>query len=203
MTKRALSGAIRLPARLTLAFPRPERRLALEPALRSPPKGLPPRLPISSEDDTFTKLATSFTTDCSPKDTACPLHSTRPRSNTTHWRGETHRTGDERARRQDRLTVSLHAPKDTRGPRVPPWSTIEPPKGPARCSYHPPLPKDRPRSREGTLIARRSQGGQPPNETRPNREDSWSFARTRTEVACSSEVLAFSSIPPAEPRKIQ
>jgi hypothetical protein len=43
-----------------------------------------------------------------------------------------------------------------------------PPKGLARCSYHPPLPKDRPRSREGTPMTRRPRGGQPPNEIRPN-----------------------------------
>lgn len=57
-------------------------------------------------------------------------------------------------------------------------------------------------------MARRSQGGQPPNETdsqttQKRAENMSDFARTRTEVACSSEVLAFSSIPPAEPRKIQ
>lgn len=43
--KRALSGAIRLPVRPTRSLPCPEGHLALEPALRSPPTGLPPRLP--------------------------------------------------------------------------------------------------------------------------------------------------------------
>ena len=49
-----------------------------------------------------------------------------------------------------------------------PSQRLEPPRGLARCSYRPPLPKDRPRSREGTLMARRSQGGQPPDEALPN-----------------------------------
>lgn len=123
--KRALSGAIRLPVRPTRSLQCPEGHLALEPALRSPPKEISPRLPISSEDDTFTKLATSLTTDHSPKTAACPVR-TRPTTQheagaclITHWRGETHRTGDERARRQDRLTVSFHALKDaSRGVHV-------------------------------------------------------------------------------------
>jgi hypothetical protein len=96
-------------------------RLALEPALRTSPRGRSPRLPISSEDDTFTKLATRLTADQSPKAMACPLQSASSTrlSDADPWRGESHRTGDERARRQDRLTVSFDVPKDaSRGVHV-------------------------------------------------------------------------------------
>jgi hypothetical protein len=102
---------------------------------------------------------------------ACPLQSASSTrlSDADPWRGESHRTGDERARRQDRLTVSFDVPKDaSRGSTCPALVKSANPEGLARCSYRPPLPKDRPRSREGTLMARRSQGGQPPNEALPN-----------------------------------
>ncbi len=83
MAKRALSGAIRLPARLTRTLLCPEGHLALEPALRdAPPRGeeRAPRLPISSEDDSFTRLATGPTAVHSPKTAACLVHDAPDRS---------------------------------------------------------------------------------------------------------------------------
>jgi len=93
--------------------------LALEPALRDFPLRVngersAPRLPISSEDDTFTKLARASPQSTSRRPRAAHSEHCQPEGQQHQvWRGETHRTGDERVRRQDRLTVSLQAPKDS------------------------------------------------------------------------------------------